>query len=124
MSQTFEQNPHGGTNELIQGDGFYLSYQPNRNPMGLSVFRADTEEGETALCVPDGRPDGGTVWMILNGDFRREYEEAFAGGLPACVAVYESHRAERRSSWSSDGEMTEADALEWLRKRIESAVQS
>ena len=113
---TFEKNPNGGTNYVLEGDGFYLSF--NAAPCAdMSFFRSDSGGSETALAVEDGKPDGGTLWLILNGDFRKEYEEAFARGIEGCLAVYESHRSTKRSSWSTDYDEAGFDVLNWLAAR-------
>ena len=85
-------------NEVLEGDGFYISFLPNtRNFMGFEskLFAGDDKgQGETAL-VKDG------TYLILNGDYRKEYEEAVPNGYEACRAVYESHQ-HKASSWSED----------------------
>lgn len=63
----------------------------------LSLFSSDDKSiGETALCtyVP---------WrcLILNGDFRKEYEELVAQGYEACYNFF-SKKAEFGSSWSDE----------------------
>lgn len=93
-------------NEYVKGDGFFVSYNPNPNlnptnalynALGASVG-IETKREETALVVPGGKPK----WRILNGDFRKEYEEAIPLGLDACIAVYEENKAQHRSDWSTD----------------------
>ena len=80
-------------NEILQGDGFYVSFNPA--PFGgVGLFGSDNGSSETALSGDDG-------WMILNGDFRAEYAKAFPKGYEACKRVYEKHKAASRSSWSS-----------------------
>lgn len=104
----FTMTPHG--NELLDGDGFYLSYRAAPAPeaalyddvLGPLVGITDRSPGgaETALYTKN---DG--CWRILNGDFRAEYEAAFPGGLLACLAVYDRHRSECRNDWSTDAEV-------------------
>jgi hypothetical protein len=55
----------------------------------------DDEQTETAL-YSDG------VWRILKGDFRHDYDQVIAGGLPACIALYNKLKVEHRSNWSTD----------------------
>ena len=118
LSGNFAANPHG-TNELLNGDGFYVSF--NAKPCAdMAFLQSDGGAAETALAVENGLPDGRQAWFVLNGDFRAEYVEAFPRGLAACVAVYESHRAVSRSSWSNDGEWTGAQVLDWVAKRFAS----
>lgn len=87
-------------NMLLDGDGFFISYNPNTGSL-LPMFRGEGDGAETALCK-----DG--AFLILNGDFRKEYEEAFPRGYEACLAVYEANRSAARSSWSS-GENEDPD---------------
>jgi len=109
-SAVFEKNPNG-SNYVIECDGFYLSYNPAPFE-GSGVFAGDKGSDETALRIEQGG-----AWLILNGDYRTEYEEAVrSGGLDACVAVYESHRAVARSTWSNDSTNT-ASVAEWLAER-------
>lgn len=114
----FTKNPNG-TNDLLEGDGFFLSY--NRRPgEGIGLFSGDAGSDETALCVLS--PDGGRKYLILNGDHRVEYAAAVPQGLAACIAVFESRRSTQRSSWSED--MGEGDALNWLLKRAENMTDA
>lgn len=83
----------GARNEILSGDGYYVSY--NGNPGGGIAMFAGDDGAETALNV------GGNFY-ILNGDFRAEYEAAFDAGADAMLAVYAKHKAEHRSSWSED----------------------
>lgn len=90
-------------NYVLDGDGFYVSWLPStRTFMGVpsKLFEGDDKgKGETAL-VNDSLP--GEKYLILNGDYRKEYEEALPKGYAACRAVYEAHRAVAGSKWSSD----------------------
>lgn len=56
-----------GTNEILDFDDWYVSFNDNLC-FDISFFRSDTGGAETALCI-DGQ------FMILNGDFRKEYED-------------------------------------------------
>lgn len=67
----FKKNKHGG-NYVLDGDGFFISYNPNPGA-GISSFAADNGGDETALCA--GKKDSDIEYRILNGDFRAEYEE-------------------------------------------------
>ena len=84
-------------NYVLDGDGFFISYQPNPCPMGVTFFASDNYSDETALVVPS---DSKNKWRILNGDFRKEYENAIRNGLKACIEVYEANISQK-SSWSS-----------------------
>jgi len=80
-------------NMILDGGDFYISFNPCPWA-GTKMFESDTDRGETALCK-DGK------FLILNGDFRKEYEGVFGEGYTACFAVYEQHRAEFDSSWTT-----------------------
>ncbi len=97
------RGPMGGVNYLLDGEGFYVSYNPNTCGSLLgSFFGGDGDGEETALCVPKGRKDGGTLYLILNGDFREDYEKLAPQGLDACKAFFEGHKGAHRSSWTQD----------------------
>ena len=90
-------------NEVLEGDGFYISYNKDTGTDHLggmltelgNTLGANLKDGtETALCY-EGRFD------ILEGDFRKEYEEAFPQGLGACKEVFKKHEAEHRSNWTT-----------------------
>lgn len=114
-ARTFQQNP-GSPNELLEGEGFYLSYNPGhynpghygpKNLLGALAVALGGDPSmeivtaETALCVqhPDGRE-----WLILNGDFRKDYEGLVDQGLAACRAFYNSQKDEHKSPWSTERE--------------------
>lgn len=82
-----------GPNYMLQGDGFYISYNPGEYG-GMPFFDADNSSDETAICK-DGR------YFILNGDFRREYEKVVDKGIDACMKIFKKNRA-LKSSWSND----------------------
>ena len=89
--------PTGMGNFLLEGKGFRISFHPHVADgfYGLKMF-ADDEESETALMPNEGG------YLILNGDFRRQYAELADKGYQACLDFYNSQKAERRSSWSTD----------------------
>lgn len=101
------------TNEILDGDGFYISY--NETPGGgLSLFAPDVCENdipcnETALVekLYESKEEDVLIFRILNGDFREEYEEAFPKGFDACLAVYDEYKEDRASSWSDEDEWME-----------------
>lgn len=98
-------------NSLLEGDGFFISYVADTsktfrmeltelaNLMGNLVDVNFKDGEETALCVIDGKA---REWLILEGDFRKEYEEAFPLGIKAVKKVYEKNKKASRSSWSTD----------------------
>jgi len=91
----FERNPNG-SNELLNGEGFYISYNP-APCAGLSCFESDTGGSETALVIPN---DPETEFRILNGDFRKDYKSLAPDGVAGCLAFYERMKPTHDSSWS------------------------
>jgi hypothetical protein len=105
-------------NMVLDGDDFFISYQPASSGkiLGMAFFDSDFQQGETALCLLSG---DGTSYFILNGDFRKEYEAAFPD-LQACMVVYAENRKMHRSSWSEDileelDSLSDEEAQEWFR---------
>lgn len=96
----FKQNPHG-TNEILNGDDFYISYQANPSPLGISIFRSDNSSVETAIV---DKNDPENQYRILNGDFRKDYVKLVPKGLKACVKFYDKMKADHKSSWSTNQE--------------------
>jgi hypothetical protein len=86
-------------NEIIEGNGFYVSYLPHSNS-AFGMFSGDGGGAETALVKKNG--DKRPVYLVLNGDFREQYKAALAGGYDACLRVYEAHKKSSRSTWSED----------------------
>jgi hypothetical protein len=84
----------GGMNLVLDiGDGSkgYISYNP-------TAIAAD--DIETALVLIKGDD---IKYLILNGDYRNEYEAAIAkDGIGGALRFYQSQPKERRSQWSSD----------------------
>lgn len=63
------------TNHVIQGDGFYISY----NDIDLSIYGCDT----TALVFGQMQK-----FYILNGDHVRQYMEIIHLGFDACFDYF------------------------------------
>ena len=83
-------------NSVLDGDGFFISF--NTNPCcGFDGFESDNNSSETALV----NRSSDIAYRILNGDFRQEYEAVIDDGWDACLAVYEKHETEHRSSWTA-----------------------
>jgi len=88
-------------------DNYWLNIDDNHYPSYLnrkdytyerSFFDIDkSSQDETALIQR-------SPWLclILNGDFRKEYEEVCDKGYDACLEVYNKHKDTHRSSWSED----------------------
>lgn len=94
----FKQTGQG--NELLEGDGFYVSFNPDPNQHPLADVLSNlaqmcsgdetfTEsQAETALCIK--QPNGRVKYLILNGDFRRDYEGLVEQGVEACREFFKS----------------------------------
>lgn len=80
-------------NEILRGDGFYISYMRPGALQHIPWAASEQGQAETALCVGD-------EFYILNGDFRKEYEAAFPGGLKSVLEVYEKNK-DQCSPWST-----------------------
>ena len=81
-------------NVILKGKGFHISYNPYLSKPEVRSFRSDDGLPETALVVDSIR------FLILNGDFRKEYEKAFPKGLTECLKVFRKHERKSRSTWS------------------------
>jgi len=90
-------------NDVLAGEGFHVSYihRTGANTKAFTeIFNQLGEEvkdgEETALYLEEEK-----LWLILEGDFRKQYEKAFPKGIEACRAVYNKN-IKHRSNWSSD----------------------
>lgn len=81
-----------GPNYVVEGDGFYISYNPG--DFVLDCFSADTGGDETAL-IKNG------IFYILNGDWRTDYESLVTEGFEICLNFFKSKETEHGSSWST-----------------------
>jgi hypothetical protein len=87
--------------EQFSGDGFTISYiSSSLNVGGISFFSGDGGGAETALIDERGGKRG--KCLILNGDWREAYRSLLPQGYDACLAFYEDHKKDYRSSWSED----------------------
>ena len=87
----------GMLNEYLdnEDEDFFVSFNGHKNVVpGIDAFDAETPFGETALIKDDN-------YYILNGDFRKEYEEIIDKGFQKCLELYYAN-LEKRSFWSSD----------------------
>ena len=66
------------------GKDFLISY--------INVKEFNIEE--TALMTCDDK------YYILNGDFRKEFEQAFSNGLQSCMEVFNKFKEDTSSVWS------------------------
>lgn len=86
------------SNFILRGDGFKISYNPDtQSSTIIDCFsgdkNADGSYQETALLYKGN-------FYILNGDFRKEYEELVPKGYQACYDFFLS-KSEFKSSWSN-----------------------
>ncbi len=81
-------------NEALYLDGFYISYNPGN--YSIQAFASDNgmNGSETALCK-DGK------YLILNGDFREDYEKLVEQGYEECLKFYNNKKDSFNSSWTS-----------------------
>lgn len=91
-----------GHSTLVMGN-FAISYQPHEN-----IDVPDGDQGETALMHRHRKP----TFLILKGDWRKDYEQIVDQGYEACVEFYESKKAEFRSKWSEDVPLKEISSDE------------
>lgn len=68
-------------NTIINGDGFYISY----NNVDTDIYGSDT----TALVI--GQME---KFYILNGDHRAIYRDLIGSGLNACLSYFSSNQAD------------------------------
>jgi hypothetical protein len=79
-------------NQILERGNYYISFRKYTTRFGDSFAGDDNGLGETAICY-DGE------FAILNGDFRKEYEELDT--LEECLEFYEIKKAESKSKWST-----------------------
>lgn len=80
-------------NEVLKGDGFYVSFTSTGALSFMSFFASDGNGPETALCK-------GGKFYILNGDWRKKYEALVPHGFKACKQLFDDNQ-HAKSSWSS-----------------------
>src|SRR5438105_565164 len=108
----FKQVPNG-PNQILKGKGFYISYVPPAHfreqrscdaslanmlagmATMMSGKKHSNDGAETALNA-DGK------WMILKGDYRKDYAGLVKKGKKACIAFYLTQKDEAGSEWSTD----------------------
>lgn len=88
-----------GDIQYLEGDGFYISYNPDTSQLGVDeltgISYVGNELRETALCRY-------AATLILNGDWRQQYEDRVDEGWDACYQFYRSKKPRYGSTWSSD----------------------
>jgi hypothetical protein len=95
LTKNWQETKNG--NLYLEGGDFYISYNSMNGTLvsEIPMFASDEGSSETALCA-----DGS--FMILNGDFRAEYEVLVDCGFEACYAFYLNNKAKHGSSWSTE----------------------
>lgn len=92
----------GMGNVILEAEWGRVSYNPSTGASHAggfltrlgNAFGGELVDGaETALYNEK-------TWMILTGDFRKEYEKAFPS-LEKCIEVYERNK-DKRNNWSTD----------------------
>lgn len=76
---------------VLEGDGFYISYNPDTSNVLMGFGAGEGSGEETALCH-DGK------YFILNGDYREDYEKLIDQGYEACKKFYDERN--NHSKWS------------------------
>ena len=97
----------GMANQVLVGDGFYLSYQPNdfgelEKRLGIHLpapmMGLDSARPETAIVIEDGKGKGRRRFLIFRGDRRKELEAL----MPDLGALKEYWKEEGGHFWSDD----------------------
>lgn len=85
--------------QRLDGDSFFISYNPDTSQLGVNALTgidyAGDEPRETALC-------NWAAILILNGDWRQQYEDRVDEGYDACYQFYLTKKPMYGSTWSSD----------------------
>lgn len=85
MRRRWEVSDSPSSNFVLRGDGFYVSYNAFE-PLDLfGALPLDIPE-ETALVFLD--EEGSDAFLVLRGDFRKEFEAVIDQGLQACMDLY------------------------------------
>jgi hypothetical protein len=93
MMTEWIQSPRGN---LMLGnikERFYVSFTSQRDIFGKAGC-------ETALCIALDESGREMKYLILDGDWRKEYEPLVEKGLDACKKFYQDNKADFASSWS------------------------
>lgn len=100
----------GKNNEVLSTSWGWVSYNKDTsvghggdNALGLDTTKLlnmigeNVKDGEeTALYIRSEN-----IWYILEGDFRKEYEEAFPSRVK-CMAVFNKHKVKHYSNYSTN----------------------
>lgn len=100
--------PTGSINLIKKYNGFKISYNPD--VIKNQTWGRGDEKEETALCIYDKKTKDYEIFLILNGDFRDEYEKIAKNGLKECVEFFKS-KPNLHSSWTTLGYEKEIEEL-------------
>lgn len=92
----WEATPQGTF--ILRGIGYFISYNPSVESTFLinqELYDEDTDCEETALSIQETGQ-----YLILNGDFRNEYESCQT--LDECLLIYHKYAPLYKSKWSMD----------------------
>lgn len=99
-------------NCILEGDRFYLSFNHGEGKRDIdecweivgTLFGLKHRQAETALVIHNGKEvddELRNVYLILNGDWRAEYEEPFPV-MEKCIEFFKSQMKDHKSGWSDD----------------------
>ena len=93
MTQLKWEKNEGAGNYILEGNQFYISYNPNPG----FFWSSDLVPPETALVIMN---ENGVKFLILEGDFRKEYEKRI-DNLEECIKFFKENK-KHKSMWSDD----------------------
>lgn len=104
---------------LILDNDDFISFNPmTAAPLGLDLLMSDNDAAETALNWND-------KFYILNGDFRKEYEEAiekYGKDAEALAYAVFYQNTDEASTWSEHAVVTRAWIEAWLSERRKNII--
>jgi hypothetical protein len=110
---TIEWKRGGGSDEhfLLERDGFTISYNGKiaENPFDIMAemmsekITSRVGGSETALIIPAPGEAFSRKFLILNGDFRKEYEKCST--VTEAEEVYQSLKGKHQSCFSDDHDL-------------------
>lgn len=87
-----------GTNQILKRKGYYLSYCPNNFiQFPINSIDLDSSNPETAIVIPEDKPDGSNRFLIFRGDRRKELEK-----IKSLKKLKEYWREHGGHFWSDD----------------------
>ena len=108
--------PRGGNNLVLDSEdkSFFISYNPKvgdapemdtltelANLLGALIDMPELKNREEETALVKRSPGKPNTFSILNGDFRKQYEQLLPQGYEACLKFYEQHKEEYGSGWST-----------------------